>query len=69
MNSFQSGTSRMGQGLYPIIRRVRRPLMPVEALPEPEVPERDHARAPATGSQVPQCDERPQEKVDEQAQD
>jgi hypothetical protein len=45
MSSFQSGTSRIahswetaanrtGQGLYPIVRRVRRPLLPLEPAPE-----------------------------------
>ena len=33
MKSFQTGTSRIGQGLYPIIRRVRRPLLPVDDIP------------------------------------
>lgn len=35
MNSLQSATSSTGhQGLYPIIRRVRRPLLPVEPVAE-----------------------------------
>ena len=45
MKSFQTGTSRTGQGLYPIIRRIRRPLLPVDLLPDGASPDAHQVEA------------------------